>query len=263
MDARGMSARRGLVFTAAAFGALLLVCATAAVWVWTVGSTSFVSTRLKIPATRPDAIAGQLTTAFTDAETFWKGVRRDTRFTPARVTFFSARTPTPCAATAVSGSFYCAESNTVAFDTAFLASLGGRLRREAETALALVAGRLAAEHYQREAGILDASAIAMVAARRGDRAAIRAALALQADCLTGAWAASSGLAPVKENAWSNLVTSSRNIVDEMAWQGVRIPREFDLFGSGTREERVEAFAAGYAAASPAVCPDPVLSVSGR
>lgn len=259
-------ARRPRLITALlALAGVLTLFAAIGGWGWGRLNPGLPGAPPAIPAARADAIARQLETAFKDAEGAWKRASArgaGGRWTPARFVLFSGSTSTPCAGGSISGSFYCAETGTAAFDLVFLANLNLRLQREAERGTALVAGRLAAEHYQREAGILDAATMALMAARRGDREGIRLGLALQADCLTGAWAARSGLAPLPETLWFNVVTSSRNIVDDLAAQGVRIPREFDLFAPGTREARVEAFAAGYAAGDPAACPDPAVRVAG-
>lgn len=253
-------ARRPRLVTALlGLAAVLTLFAVIGGWGWGRLNAGLPGAKPQVPAARADAIARQLETAFGDAEAAWKRASdkgAGGRWMPARLVLFTGSTASPCAGGTLSGSFYCAETGTAAFDLAFLASLEGRLQREAERGTALVAGRIAAEHYQRETGILDAVTLALIAARRSDRDAIRLNLALQADCLTGAWAAGSGLAPLPEDLWFNVVTSSRNIVDEMAGQGVRIPREFDLFAPGTREARVAAFEAGYVAANPSVCPDP-------
>ena len=85
-------------------------------------------------------------------------------------------------------------------DLGFLDTLGNRLDRQGDLALALVAGRLSSEHLQREMGLLDAAALRLVGARRARRAEMVASLALQADCLTGVWAAAAAgrLGPVPD-----------------------------------------------------------------
>lgn len=256
--------RPRLITALLGLGAFLTLIAVIGGWGWGRLDPTLPGATVDVPAGRATAIARQVETAFKDAEAGWKRARATGaggHWTPARLVLFTGRTTSPCAGSALSGSFYCAETGTAAFDLGFLATLGGRLQRQAEQGYALVAGRLAAEHYQREAGTLDAAAIALVAARRGDRDGIRTALALQADCLTGAWAARSGLAPLPDDVWFNLVSSSRNISADLAAQGMRIPPEFDLFALGTREERAAAFAAGYAAADPKACPDPATRMT--
>ena len=144
----------------------------------------------------------------------------------------SSRAPpsTPCAGgDQVSGPFYCPETGTAAFDLTFLAALGGRLKRQEDLGLALVAARMSAEHLQRELGLLDAAALRLIGARRGRRAVVGAALALQADCLTGVWAAAAshrlGPVPAALLRPAGLVLAQRGRRPRQ--QGIRVPAEFD------------------------------------
>ena len=140
--------------------------------------------------------------------------------------------------------------------------LGRRLGRERELGLAIVAARLAAEHLQRELGVLDAAALRLLGASRARQAEVAAELALQADCLTGAWAAAAGLGAVPEGFYDQLVWSARNVVDDLGREGVRVPAEFDPFAAGSRAARAAAFAKGYAARAVAGCPPPAGLASG-
>ena len=115
-------------------------------------------------------------------------------------------------------------------------------------------------------GLLDDAALRMIGARRAGRSAIGAALALQADCLTGVWAAAaaSRIGPVPAGFYSELVWSWRNVAQDMHRAGARVPPpEFDLFAAGTQDERAAAFARGYAAAALDGCPAPPEVVATR
>ena len=61
--------------------------------------------------------------------------------------------------------------------------------------------------------MLDAAALRLIGARRGKRAVVGEALALQADCLTGVWAAaaSNRLGPVPPAFWGQRLVL-RNVV---------------------------------------------------
>lgn len=173
---------------------------------------------------------------------------------------FRGATSSACATgTGGRGVFYCPETGVAALDIGYLEALMARLREQGELGVALVAARLAAEHLQREAGVLDAAALDMIGASKARRAEIGLALALQADCLTGAWAAASAasLGPVPDGFWSGLVRSARNVAADFADAGHPIPPELDPLDSGSREERAAAFARGYAAAAGGACPTPV------
>ena len=221
-----------------------------------------------MPRDRSEVIVRRTEVAFADAQAVWKRQFPDGSghgYDPAELMFFTRTTGTPCAGGAgMSGPFYCAETGTAAFDLMFLDALGARLKRERELGLALVAARVAAEHLQREAGILDRAALELVGARRARRGAVRAALALQADCLTGAWAAAAGarIGAVPEGFYGQLVWSARNVVDDLAREGVRIRPEFDAFAPAAQDARAAAFARGYAAAGVAGCPAPAELAGG-
>jgi uncharacterized protein len=215
-----------------------------------------------LPRDRSEVIVRRTEVAFADAQAVWKRQFPDGsghRYDPAKLVFFARSTGTPCAGGAgVSGPFYCAETGTAAFDLMFLDALGARLKQEKELGLALVAARVSAEHLQREAGVLDRAALELVGARRARRGTVRADLALQADCLTGAWAAMAGsrLGAVPDGFYGQLVWSVRNVVDDLAREGVRIRPEFDAFAPASQDARAAAFARGYAAARVAGCPAP-------
>jgi predicted metalloprotease len=228
---------------------------------WCLGRLSPVAsppavTQEEVAAEGP-AILRRSEVAFADAQAVWH--RLDGRYRMASVGSFTGATPTACAGgVAVSGPFYCPETGAAAFDLRFLAALGHRLQRRRDLGLTLVAARLAAEHLQREMGVLDAAAIRMVGQRRAGRTAIASALALQADCLAGVWAAEAEprIGKVPEEFWGQLVWSWRNVAEETGRAGRRAPEGFDPFATGSREERVAAFAAGYAAGALGGCPAP-------
>lgn len=203
------------------------------------------------------AILRRTEVAFANSQAVWH--RLDGRYGMASLAFFTGATPTACAGgVAVSGPFYCPQTGEAAFDLRFLAALGDRLQRQRDLGLALVAARLAAEHLQREAGVLDAAAVRMVGQRRAGRAAIAGGLALQADCLTGVWAAQAAgrVGPVPGGFWGQLVWSWRNVAAEMQAEGRRAPEGFDPFATGSREDREAAFARGYGGRELGACPAP-------
>ena len=214
-------------------------------------------------AAEAPAVLRRTEVAFADVQAVWH--RLDPRYGMAPVEFFTGATPTVCAGgVAVSGPFYCPQTGAAAFDLRFLAELGDRLQAQRDLGLALVAARLAAEHLQRETGVLDAAALRMVGERRTGRAAITGALALQADCLAGVWAAqaSTRIGPVPGGFWGQLVWSWRNVAEEMQAEGRRAPEGFDPFATGSREDREAAFAQGYAGGELAACPAPQPPAAG-
>jgi predicted metalloprotease len=233
-----------LVAAALSLGAIL------AFWAW--GRTApLVPARLS--GDRAETIVGTTEVAFADAQRVWRGALKaaGVRYRPATLAFFTA-SGSPCGGT---GPSYCPESGTAAFDLDFLGALGPRLDRAEELALALVAARIAAEHVQRELGVLDAAALRLLG-DRSDRAAIATALALQADCLTGVWAAMAAprIGELPPDLYGRLVWSARNVGEESGAAG--------SFALGARPDREHAFAQGYAAGTLSACPSPAEVAAG-
>lgn len=209
-----------------------------------------------------DAIPRRAEAAFADTEASTS--RAVPGAQPAELVIFRGATSSACA-TGVEGRgvFYCPETGVAALDLGYLEALVARLRRDGDLGVALVAARLASEHRQREAGILDTAALGIIGATRQRRAEIAEELALQADCLTGAWAASAGtaLGRVEQGFWSELIGIARNVSSDFDRAGRPIPLELDMFATGSREGRAAAFASGYEAASAAACHTPVRTIT--
>ena len=266
MDVKSQGGRRSLrplAFTVVGVSLLALGGA------WALGRLQPPGENAETPvaASRTDAIMRRTEVAFANAQAVWGravGNGSGDRYDPARIVFFTGATTTPCAGGAtVSGPFYCADTGTAAFDLAFLAGLARRLQRQEDLGLALVAARIAAGHLQRELGMLDAAALRLIGAGRGKRAVVGEALELQGDCLTGVWAAVAAkhLGPVPASFWSQLVWSWRNVVEDLASEGVAGPDEFNIFARATQEERQQAFRQGYDGGGIAACPAPAAIVA--
>ena len=187
-------------------------------------------------------------------------------YADAGLVLFTGAAATPCSGgAALPGPFYCPETGTIAADLGFLDTFGDRLDRSRDLGLALVAARLAAEHLQREMGLLDAAALRVVGARRAHRAALTASLALQADCMTGVWAAAAAgrLGPVPDGLYDRIVWSWRNVVADLRRDGVRVLPVFDPMAAAPREERAAAFRQGYRGGDPRRLPGAGRADPGR
>jgi predicted metalloprotease len=256
MPRRGapLSFRRGLP--------LLLALGLATVfagWAWGRFDPGRVAQPLPLSAGSAHSAARRAEVAFADAEGVWKrnlGSVSDGGYHPARTLFFSGATPSACAGGGdVSGTFYCPQTGTAAFDLVFLDALGTRLQRQRELGLSIYAARLAAVHLQRELGLLDSAALEMVGSRRSERRAIGTALALQADCLAGVWAAAAAprIGPVPRGFYGQMVWSSRNLVADLGREGVSVSPQFDPLAAGPTPDRAAAFDRGYAVGALSAC----------
>lgn len=245
--------------TLALVGAALVAVILFAGWAWPRFGAAPGGPALAVSPGHVQSLVRRTETAVADATAVWRralpdGFRRS--YSEVDVSFFSRATGTPCAGGGmVSGSFYCPESGTAAFDLAFMDALGARLQARRDLGLALYAVRLSAEHLQRQLGLLDAAALEMIGSRRTERLAVRTRLSLQADCLTGVWAAAATprIGPVPEAFYGQLVWSARNLVADLARDGVRVPVQFDPMAAASADERAGAFAAGYAAGRLGAC----------
>jgi predicted metalloprotease len=233
--------RRAVVVVAASVGAILGIWA----WSWLYPPAS----PAPLPADRAEVIARRIGVVLADTTGVWRRVLRleaGRTYEPPELVLFGRGTPSPCAGTGLAaGPFYCRAGRTAAFDLAFLDNLSARLRRQADLGLALVVARVAAVHVQGELGTLDQG--------RDD-----AALALQADCLAGVWAAAAagGLGPVPTGFYADLVRIGRNVGEDLAMAGPGTPEGLDMFAPGQLAAREAAFAAGYARGELAACPPP-------
>lgn len=236
--------------------AAIIACAG---WAWGRLAPAAGRPTLAVAPGNVQSIVRRTEIAVADSEAVWRRALPESfrrGYSDAGVVFFSRTTGTPCAGGGmVSGPFYCPETGVASFDLAFLDALGGRLKTGRDLGLALYAVRLSAEHLQRQLGLLDAASLEMIGARRGERQAVRTRLTLQADCLTGVWAAAAAprIGPVPEGLYAQMIWSSRNLVADLARDGVRVPPQFDPMADASEDDRAGAFAAGYAAGKLAAC----------
>jgi len=240
-------------------GLALAAIVACAGWAWGRFAPATSHSALAVAPGNVQSIVRRTEIAVADSGAVWRralpeSFRRE--YSEAEVVFFSRATGTACAGGAmVSGPFYCPETGVAAFDLAFMDALGARLKTERDLGLALYAVRLSAEHLQRQLGFLDAASLEMIGARRNQRQAVRTRLTLQADCLTGVWAAAAEprIGPVPKGFYGQMVWSARNLVDDLAREGVRVPAQFDPMADAPEDERAAAFAAGYAAGRLGAC----------
>ena len=172
------------------------------------------------------------------------------------VTFTTGVSVSPCAGgVAATGPFYCPERLEAVFDLTFFGALNARLRRNGDLGTALVVAMVSAASVQDQLGLLREA--------RADQSpeeakAADTALAAQADCLAGVWAAHAQdrLGPVPEGFYDQLIGIARNVMQDHASLAPDMPARLDPFQAAPRKTREADFERGYKASDPAACLPP-------
>ena len=111
-------------------------------------------------------------------------------YDPPVLVLFSAVTQSPCGgASGATGPFYCPLDEKAYLDLDFFATLARQLGARGDFAQAYVVAHEVAHHVQNEIGILDDVNRARQAMSEREANALTVRLELQADCLSGVWAA--------------------------------------------------------------------------
>lgn len=170
--------------------------------------------------------------------------------------FFVRATPSACAGRdGATGPFYCPKDRMLAFDLRFFAALTDQLREIEDPGIKLLVAQQAAAALQDQLGILrEVEAKSAVAGSR-QRQAMDLAVALQADCLAGVWAADAQdrLGPVRPGLYSDMLQGSRRVAEAQAEWGHGAPWMRNSLGIGLLPDREAAFARGYGAGSLGAC----------
>jgi hypothetical protein len=222
-----------------------------------------------LSADRAEGVTRQVTAAFENIQAVWKRefARRFGRdYVPPDVRFYTGTTVSPCSdGHEATGPFYCPRSVEAVFDLAFFEALNARLRRNGDLGAALVVAMISASYVQDELGLLsEAESQRRDAGGRGQKR-IDEALAAQADCLAGVWAAlaADSVGAVPPGFYYQLIGIARNVMEDRAGFAPEMPSRLDPFEAATRATREADFAAGYAAGDPSAClPGRLASVEG-
>lgn len=245
-----------------ALAILALTCA-AVVAMWMLPGPLATGTAARILGPeQADATARRVTAAFENVQAVWRrqfatNLRRD--YEAPEIRLFSGTTVSPCSdGRAATGPFYCPSSAEAVFDLAFLEALNARLRRNGDLGTALVVAMVSAAHVQDQLGLLAAADEQRRAAAPGGQQAIDEALAAQADCLAGVWAAlaSGSLGAVPPGFYDQLIGIARNVMDDRHSFAPDMPTRLDPFAAATRATREADFARGYGAGAPEACLPP-------
>ncbi|TNF57377.1 MAG: hypothetical protein EP307_14115 [Rhodobacteraceae bacterium] len=174
-------------------------------------------------------------------------------YTPPVLVLFAGVTGSPCGgASGATGPFYCPVDRKAYLDTEFFATLSRRLGAGGDFAAAYVIAHEVAHHVQNELGILPRVNELRQRASQVEANALTVRLELQADCLSGVWAASvQGL--MERGDLAEALNAARMIGDDrLQRQAGRVPQPH-TFTHGTSEQRSRWFERGFDQGRIAAC----------
>lgn len=189
-------------------------------------------------------------------EEVWMQIFRDefdATYTPPVMVLFSGVTQSPCGgASGATGPFYCPADQKAYLDLSFFTTLSQQLRASGDFAAAYVIAHEVAHHVQNQVGILGQVDQARRQASESEANALTVRLELQADCLSGVWAASVG--GMMERGDLQEALNAANMIgdDHLQRQAGRVPRPH-TFTHGTSAQRESWFRRGYDQRRVAAC----------
>ena len=209
------------------------------------------------PLTEADEKAAEFTAkVLATTEEVWAARFREELgrdYTPPVLVLFAGVTQSPCGgASGATGPFYCPADRKAYVDTQFFSVMSQRLGAGGDFAAAYVIAHEVAHHVQNELGILPQVDQARRAAGEVEANALTVRLELQADCLSGVWAASvQGL--MDRGDLAEALNAARMIGDDhLQRQAGRVPQPH-TFTHGTSEQRARWFERGFDQGRMAAC----------
>lgn len=174
-------------------------------------------------------------------------------YVPPVLVLFAGATQSPCgSASGATGPFYCPADQKAYLDTQFFSTMSQRLGAGGDFAAAYVVAHEVAHHVQNQLGILKQVHDLRRQSSQTQANALTVRLELQADCLSGVWAASvRGL--MERGDLAEALNAARMIGDDhLQRQAGRVPQPH-TFTHGTSEQRARWFERGYDKARIAAC----------
>lgn len=177
----------------------------------------------------------------------------DARYQPPVLVLFSGVTQSPCGgASGATGPFYCPVDQKAYLDLAFFTTLSRQLGAKGDFAAAYVIAHEVAHHVQNQTGILGQVSEARQQASQTTANALTVRLELQADCLSGVWAAAVG-GLMEPGDLAEALNAARMIGDDhLQRQAGQVPRPH-TFTHGTSAQREDWFRRGYEHQNIAAC----------
>jgi hypothetical protein len=213
-----------------------------------------------VELTEEDEQIGQFASVvLKDTETVWselfpREVRKD--YVPTTLVLYRAGTPSGCgSASSAMGPFYCPVDSKVYLDTDFFNTMSQRLGARGDFAAAYVVAHEVAHHVQNQLGILEPANALRSRSSQAESNAISVRIELQADCFSGVWArnAAERLGTLEEGDVAEAMNAAQQIGDDTLMRNAGQRPMEEMFTHGTSDQRQEAFATGYKAASMGAC----------
>ena len=178
-------------------------------------------------------------------EDVWKEVlpaQTGVKFTPAPIVLFNRATQSACGtAQSAMGPFYCPLDKKIYLDTSFFKDMQGRFGGGGDFAYAYVISHEMGHHVQDLLGILPKAQAAQQRSSKEQASAISVRVELQADCLTGVWAANANQKwqLIEEGDVEKAIKTAQAIGDDRIQQSTRGYAVPDSFTHGSSAQRVE------------------------
>lgn len=180
------------------------------------------------------------------AQVFAEQIGREYR--PATLVLFKGGTQSDCGgATSMTGPFYCPVDRKVYLDTGFFTTMAQQLGASGDFAAAYVVAHEVGHHVQNELGILQKSTELRQRVSEAESNAISVRVELQADCLSGLWAAHAQemFGSLEPGDIAEAMNAAERIGDDALQRNAGRRPMPDSFTHGTSEQRQRWFQRGY------------------
>lgn len=180
------------------------------------------------------------------AQVFAEQIGRE--YWPATLVLFKGGTQSDCGgATSMTGPFYCPVDRKVYLDTDFFTTMAQQLGASGDFAAAYVVAHEVGHHVQNELGILQKSTELRQRVSEAESNAISVRVELQADCLSGLWAAHAQemFGSLEPGDIAEAMNAAERIGDDALQRNAGRRPMPDSFTHGTSEQRQRWFQRGY------------------